>query len=55
MMRNESHKAEASVYALNDSASAARFVSSWQLNSKREYPAKEVDACGCACWTPTYH
>jgi hypothetical protein len=48
-MRIESHDADENVYALSDRSSGARFVSSWQLNSKREYPKKEVDSCGCGC------
>ena len=51
MTRTEPRKANESVYALNDSASGSYFVSNWQNNSKREYPQKEIDCCGCGCAT----
>ena len=48
-MKFEANKIDESLFAATDIASGERFVSSWNLNSKRDYPKMEVDSCGCTC------
>jgi len=48
-MKFEVSKAGENLIATTDEVSGERFVSRWNLDSKREYPKKEVDSCGCGC------